>query len=387
MKIASVLLLTTIVHLHPLIGSGAIAPLHDPAYAQSDYYEVTTLLSELSPKIINEGSGIRIEGPSLERQEQIPKRILQVANQSPEAKAMVIQSLIRVVEDSAAKKESMIATRWITAVRLLGKLKAIDAIDILIENLDETGQNGVILSIHFRPVVSAVIDIGQPAVPKLIEALSHHKPSIRGEAVSALSRIGGEKAMKAIDTAATTETDEYVLAIIKAILRNNTPATDVEVSREASIESCAGGQIVAATFRVTMGGSAAPMLQAACAKTPVEITRLLVKQDGSYMVYFRNLDPKRRVVGVSYAVTELDDKGNKGETEFIAGLLSEPTSPGAEMMENPGWRHRQFKLEKARTYLVNFSSVKFEDMSEWHFKVDCNVSKSMMRIRCKEAKQ
>jgi HEAT repeat protein len=76
------------------------------------------------------------------------------------------------------------------AVDLLGDLRATEAIDILVRNLNETGQNGIVISLHYRPVASAIAAIGAPAIPRLIVALSDEDRGIRWEAASTLARIG-----------------------------------------------------------------------------------------------------------------------------------------------------------------------------------------------------
>ena len=138
----------------PVSASPVSCSAHVPALDD----EVTELLAMLSDRKIEDKAGIRIEGPSLQTQEEVAAKILAIASQSPEARAKVIFALMRVLEDPTAKKETFIATRWIAAVKLLGSLKATEAIDSLIENLDETGQTGIILSIHFRPVTRTLIN-------------------------------------------------------------------------------------------------------------------------------------------------------------------------------------------------------------------------------------
>src|SRR5262249_55174762 len=151
--------------------------------------EVTTLLALVSTKVITTESTISVESPGPEVQDDVSRKIFEIAARSTTARARVIYWLIQTVEDQAARRDGFIATKWVTAVRFLGTLKAIEAIDTLIDNLDQTGQNGIV-SENFRPVVGAIAKIGQPAVPKLIKALSEAKPSIRSEAADALGAIG-----------------------------------------------------------------------------------------------------------------------------------------------------------------------------------------------------
>jgi len=173
---------------------------------------------QLFGKLYGTKNGLSKTGPSLEDQRQVPARLLEIAHESAESRAKVIERLIDVVEDPAAQDEWPIATAWMTAVDLLGALRATEAMDVLVENLNRTGQNGIILSIHIRPVYSALVKIGEPAVPKLIEALSHPKPSIRTEAAWLLFTILKNKARAALEAAYQIEKDEEVKKAFKNVI-------------------------------------------------------------------------------------------------------------------------------------------------------------------------
>lgn len=61
--------------------------------------------------------------------------------------------------------------------------------------------------------------IGPEAVHKLIGALSDSNASTRGRAASALGKIGGADAKKALEQALSSERDEDVIRSIKIALR------------------------------------------------------------------------------------------------------------------------------------------------------------------------
>jgi len=173
---------------------------------------------QLISRLYEKRSGYSITGPSIEDQQQIPARLLEIANESAESRANVIERMIDVVEDPAAQDELMIAHAWMTAVDVLGKLRATEAIDVLVENLDRTGQNGIVLSIHIKPVYSALVRIGDPAVPKLIYALSHAKPAIRKEAAWVLFSINRDEAKTALEAAYQTEKVKSVKEALKYVI-------------------------------------------------------------------------------------------------------------------------------------------------------------------------
>lgn len=176
--------------------------------------EILSLIRRLRPV----RNGNNTTGPSVEDQRQIPGQLLKIAGQSAESRAQVIDELMDFVDDISAKEEIMIATAWMTAVDVLGDLKATEAVEVLVNNLDHTGQNGLIMSIHIHPVYSALVKIGEPAVPKLVEALAHPNPFIRTEAVWVLYSIQKGRAKEAIEAAIKKETDEEIKRTFKGVL-------------------------------------------------------------------------------------------------------------------------------------------------------------------------
>jgi hypothetical protein len=177
--------------------------------------EITRLLQRLR----RVESETMITGPSVEDQRQVPEKLLEIAARSEESRALVIDRLMDVVEDLSAKHEYPLATAWMKSVNLLGELKAIEAVEVLVNTLDHTGQTGIIVSIHRHPARTALVKIGEPAVPKLIEALAHAKPAIRTEAAWVLYSIDKGQAQTAIEAAIEKETDNEIRQVFKEILK------------------------------------------------------------------------------------------------------------------------------------------------------------------------
>ena len=90
---------------------------------------------------------------------------------------------------------------------------------MLIDNLDRTGQNGLILSINIRPVYSALVNMGEPAASKLIEALSHPKRAVRMEAAWVLFSINKDQAKTALELFCQNEKDEEVKQSFKSVIK------------------------------------------------------------------------------------------------------------------------------------------------------------------------
>ena len=175
--------------------------------------------------------------PSLETQRLVWAELLGIARQSQEGRTEVIRVLIKIVDGPIiVAYEPGIATRWRLAVDLLGEIGAVEAINHLIDRLDKTGLP-VPITPMTPPARTALIRIGTPAVPRLIQslafnegqirlelirtlvgigrsavqqlevALSDRAPSVRGGAAIALGWIAGEDAMGAINRALASETD------------------------------------------------------------------------------------------------------------------------------------------------------------------------------------
>jgi HEAT repeat protein len=156
-------------------------------YSQKDNAtEIDALLRELMPK---RSKGI-VTSPSAETRQDVETRLTEIAQQSTKGRTEVIEALIGVVRDPAARAEWPVARRWIIAVNLLGDLRATESIDVLITNLDHTGENGVMSSINIVPVGRALEKIGEMAVPGLIQALGSDQEEISLQAARTLASIG-----------------------------------------------------------------------------------------------------------------------------------------------------------------------------------------------------
>lgn len=151
--------------------------------------------------------------------EGVAQRFIEIARQSLEERARVIKALARIVDDPGAQTEMLFATRWHFAIRVLADMKAVEAIDVLVKDIRVTGLTAIVLMNH-RPVFSAVISIGRPAVPRLTQTLSEDDAAVRRDSVYALGEIGGSDAKKALEQALKKEADEDTQKAISSALTN-----------------------------------------------------------------------------------------------------------------------------------------------------------------------
>jgi HEAT repeat protein len=145
----------------------------------------------------------------------IRSKLLTLARHSRRLRAEVIRALIAVLEDAFNIHEKALFKAWYDAADVIGELRATQALDVLIKYLDFTSGD-FSLSVDTRPAVKALVQIGKPAVPKLIAALSTaNRSSVRADAAEALGRIGSLKARQALERALKTEQDKDVIGQIK----------------------------------------------------------------------------------------------------------------------------------------------------------------------------
>jgi HEAT repeat protein len=211
--------------------------------------EIAELLKQLAPGVI----GV----PASDTIERVRTQLLLIADESPTSRKNAIDALRVVLNNPKSEFQVAAVYRWRIAVGLLGELKAIEAIDDLVRNLNWTGESA---PVRHPPVRAALVRIGEPAIPRLLsalsardefirseasealgeigdpaivgllEALSDGEPSARAGAAHALARIGGARARQAIESALRVETDqevkkqlEYAVEYIDHVERLNVP--------------------------------------------------------------------------------------------------------------------------------------------------------------------
>jgi hypothetical protein len=108
---------------------------------------------------------------------------------------------------------------WYSGARLLADLKAYEALDLLIANLNVN--DGTTMSPSHYPALGGVIRMGPVAIPKLGKVLREspdHKQ--RSYAVFCIAQIGGRSAMRVLKSAHRSETDACVNRFIKVSIES-----------------------------------------------------------------------------------------------------------------------------------------------------------------------
>jgi hypothetical protein len=148
--------------------------------------------------------------------------LVRLASESPQNRAAVIDGLIRSAETLDLKNKSGLDIEtfefWAGASQIFSRLKAAEAIDLLIGcincncGIDKIPEG-------FMPAQNTLIEMGTIAVPKLSEALLHDDSGmIRGHVALCLGSIGGPEAKHALERAKQSETNKDVIHTVDLAL-------------------------------------------------------------------------------------------------------------------------------------------------------------------------
>ena len=150
------------------------------------------------------------------------KFLLTKARTDSRCRTQVIQGLINTLAQATNPTTNQYENffLWVNGASLLADLKATEALDLLIANIDFTdGWSASISESHF-PALAAILRIGQPAIPKLQVVLSNAPESHKRKfAAFCIAYIGGGQAKTALKNAMSTETDPCVKDFLKVSLQ------------------------------------------------------------------------------------------------------------------------------------------------------------------------
>jgi hypothetical protein len=144
--------------------------------------------------------------------------LLTKARTANECRTEVVQALISGLAQATNPTTNQYQNFffWLHGANLLADLKATEALDLLIANIDFTdGWSASIRESHF-PALVAILRIGQPAIPKLQIVLTNDPESDRRKfAAFAIAYIGGSQARKTLTSALQSETDSCVKNFVR----------------------------------------------------------------------------------------------------------------------------------------------------------------------------
>jgi len=153
---------------------------------------------------------------------KVYESLLTKARTSTECRTQVVEALIRAMEQATDLTINQYENYflWQHGAGLLADLKATEALDLLVANINLTDGWSTSLSQSHTPVLAAILEFGAPAIPKLQTLLSKDSdPSKRLFAALAIASIGGSQARKALSSALPSETDPCVKNFVNVSLQ------------------------------------------------------------------------------------------------------------------------------------------------------------------------
>jgi HEAT repeat protein len=149
--------------------------------------------------------------------DQTKKLLLDYSKRSQGCRKQIIDALVRAMTKPNLDfvSDQFSYSLWLRAGPILGDLKAVEALDLLIDHLDLNDGYFSASMVH-QPAVLGVEAMGVLAVPKLSVALQQNsKRNIRLAAALCLMEIGGSDAMKSLKLALRSESDSCVNRFIR----------------------------------------------------------------------------------------------------------------------------------------------------------------------------
>lgn len=137
--------------------------------------------------------------------------LLGKARSSPGCRRQVVQALIKGMEQASKNITNPYDNYFFfdNSASLLAELKATEALDLLVANIDVN--DNYPSSLNDFPALVAILKIKEPAIPKLQALLSNdYDPGRRKFAAFAIAYIGGIQAKRALKSALPRETDPCV---------------------------------------------------------------------------------------------------------------------------------------------------------------------------------
>ena len=134
--------------------------------------------------------------------------LLAKARTSPVCRAQVVQAVMSGMEHASKNVTNPYDNFFFFkhGAALLAELKATEALDLLLANIDLNDEHPS--SLDDFPALVAILKIGKPALPKLQTLLTNDtNPGRRKFAVLAIAYIGGSEARRALASALSRETD------------------------------------------------------------------------------------------------------------------------------------------------------------------------------------
>lgn len=170
----------------------------------------------------------RLRSSSQKTRDRAKNEVLVLGKQSPNSRQCVISTMRKIFAKVIRQHSNglMFAVRsprsyrqWSEVTDTLGTMKATEALDLLIDNLDYNNGTTTLGVGHF-PAARATVAFGDEAIPGLLRALKNGSVTKKYLAAFTLREIGGDKAKQALVRAISEEKDVQTSADLNNLLQN-----------------------------------------------------------------------------------------------------------------------------------------------------------------------
>lgn len=139
--------------------------------------------------------------------------LVKLGQSDPEGRRAIAKRLPSWLAKDPPRDSPLPPRRWADGFKVAGELKIVEAVPAHQAHGHAThAESGLSSSYEFRnrAAVQALIEIGQPAVPAVVERLRHGDPLQRQASAYIPSKIGGDIAQQALKDVLPSETDPLV---------------------------------------------------------------------------------------------------------------------------------------------------------------------------------
>jgi hypothetical protein len=187
-------------------------PVREPPVSAAD----PTIVAPCSPQLDVNVAIPQLASEDWAEAQKTRNALREYSKESPRCRHEIIEALTKAMTKPNLNfvTDQFTYRLWLLGSMLLGDLKAVEAIDLLIDHLDLNDGSFSSSMVH-QPAILGVTGMGVVAVPKLGIALQQSpNRNVRLAAAFCLVDIGGQKAMDALKQALRSESDQCVRRFI-----------------------------------------------------------------------------------------------------------------------------------------------------------------------------
>jgi HEAT repeat protein len=187
-------------------------PVSEPAVAAAD----TSIAAACSPQLDINIAIRQLASKDWAEAQKTRSVLREYSKESTVCRQQIIEALVLAMSKPNLNfiTDQFTYRLWLHGSILLGDLKAVEAIDLLIEHLD-LNDGAFSASMVHQPAILGLTGMGELAVPKLGIALEQSaNRNIRLAAAFCLIDIGGPEAIDAMKRALNSESDQCVRRLI-----------------------------------------------------------------------------------------------------------------------------------------------------------------------------